>query len=377
VKISRIQTFKFWADWKNWMFVKVETDEGLHGWGEASLAGPIEAVERTIHDIAASLIGKDPSGAERHWQAIYHSWRWRNGPVQATAQSAIDIALWDLEGKRLGAPVYRLLGGPYTDRVRGYASHWLHNVTTPEAAHAGAKEAVRRGFTAFKWNPFKGHAMRCSEQETILHETSLMEAARDGAGPSVDIFCDLGERLSPRTAVAAAQAFAPFRPSFFEEPLPYENPRAMIELKRHMPVPIATGEHFSNRWEFRELVEGGGVDFLQPDICHGGGITELKRIAAFADMHFLMMAPHNSGGPISTLATMHLLASIPNGYILEQMEDERELRNSICTDPVVFENGYFLLPSGPGLGTDLNLDAIKERAFKPHPTKHSPISLWY
>jgi galactonate dehydratase len=377
VKISRIETFKFWAEWKNWMFVKVETDDGLHGWGEASLAGPIEAVEQTIHLMGEALIGKDPSGVERHWQALYHSGRWRNGPVHATALSALDIALWDIEGKRLGVPVYRLLGGPYTDRVRGYASHWLHNVTTAEAAHAGAKEAVRRGFTAFKWNPFRGHALRQGEYETIVHETSLMEAARDGAGPAADIFCDLGERLSVRTAIAAAEAFKPYRVGFFEEPLPYENPQKMIELKKLMPVPLATGEHFSNRWEFRELIEGGGADFIQPDICHGGGITELKRIAAYADMHFTMVAPHNSGGPISTLATMHLLASIPNGYILEQMEDERELRNSISTNPVKFENGYFILPTEPGLGTDLNLEAIADRSFRKHPVRHVTASHWY
>jgi len=147
--------------------------------------------------------------------------------------------------------------------------------------------------------------------------------------------------------------------------------------KQKIKVPLAAGEHFSNRWEFREVVEGRGIDFLQPDVCHGGGITELKRIAAYADMHYLMMAPHNSGGPISTLATLHVLASIPNAYILEQMEDERQLRDSICTEPLVFDKGYFLLPKSPGLGTDLKLDALKEHAFKRHPPRHSTASLWY
>src|SRR5690606_2872130 len=161
------------------------------------------------------------------------------------------------------------------------------------------------------------------------------------------------------------------RPAFFEEPVPYENARALIDLKQKIKVPLAAGEHFSNRWEFREVVEGRGIDFLQPDVCHGGGITELKRIAAYADMHYLMMAPHNSGGPISTLATLHVLASIPNAYILEQMEDERQLRDSICTEPLVFDKGYFLLPKSPGLGTDLKLDALKEHAFKRHPPRHS------
>lgn len=377
MKVARIETFKFWAKWKNWLFVKVETEDGLYGWGEASLAGPIEAVEHAIHELGQILIGRDPGGVERHWQAMYHAWRWRGGAVQSTAQSALDIALWDLEGKRLGVPVYRLLGGPFADRFRVYASHWLPEVDTPEAAYEGAREAVRRGFTAFKWNPFKNPGFRGQEGAAISREAALMEAARDGAGPSVDIFCDLGERLSPRTALAAAHAFQPFRPGFFEEPIPYENAKAMIALKQQMPLPIATGEHLMNRWEFRELVEGMGADILQPDLCHGGGITEVKRVATLAESHFLTIAPHNSGGPIATLASLHLVASIPNFYILEQMEAERALRDSICTDPLQLDNGHYLLPTKPGLGTDLDFTAIAEATGRPVPSRYTTASRWY
>ncbi|CDN51958.1 mandelate racemase/muconate lactonizing enzyme family protein [Neorhizobium galegae] len=377
MKIARIETFRYWAKWKNWIFVRVETDDGLHGWGEASLAGAVDAVERSIHELGQVLIGQDAGGVERHWQAMFHTWRWRGGAIQSTAQSALDIALWDLEGKRLGVPVYRLLGGPFHTRIRAYASHWLGDVKTAEEAHAGAREAVRLGFTAFKWNPFKSPRFRTHEAETIMHDTALMEAARDGAGPGVDIFCDLGERLSARTALAAARSFAPFRPGFFEEPLPYENAKAMIALKQQMPVPIATGEHLMNRWEFRELVEGMGADILQPDLCHGGGITEVKRIATFAESHFLTMAPHNSAGPIGTAASLHLAASIPNFYILEQMEGEREMRDSICTDPLIIEDGYYLLPTKPGLGTDLDFTAIADRASQPLPIRHTTASRWH
>lgn len=377
MKITRIETFKFWSDWKNWMFVKVETDEGLYGWGEASLAGPLDAVESVIHEMGEMLIGKDPSGVERHWQALYHTWRWRNGPVQATALSALDIALWDIEGKRLGVPVYRLLGGPYTDRIRGYASHWLYHARTPEDAYEGAREAVRRGFSAFKWNPLRSADIRANEYEGLQKAAAMMEAARDGAGPSVDIFCDMGEKLSARTAIATAKTLAPFRPGFFEEVLPYENAAAMAALKQQICVPLATGEHFSNRWEVREIIERSAVDFLQPDVCHSGGITEVKRIAAHADTYFLMMAPHNSGGPISTLATMHLMASIPNAYILEQMEDERALRDAVSTNPVRFEDGHFILPDTPGLGTDLNLDVLKDRSSRKQTARSSTRSLWF
>lgn len=377
MKIARIETFRFWARWKNWLFVRVETDDGLHGWGEASLAGAIEAVDSAVHELGQVLIGQEAGGVERHWQAMYHAWRWRGGTIQSTAQSALDIALWDLEGKRLGVPVYRLLGGPYTDRVRAYASHWLPNVETPEEAFEGAREAVRRGFTAFKWNPFKNGNLRRGEGDALVHETSLMEAARAGAGAGVDIFCDLGERLSARTALAAAREFAPFRPGFFEEPVPYENARAMIALKQQMPVPVATGEHLLSRWEFRELVEGAGADVLQPDLCHGGGITEVKRVASFADAYYLTIAPHNSGGPIATLASLHLVASIPNFYILEQMEYERDLRDAICTEPPRIVEGHFELPTAPGLGTDLDFTAIADQSARRVETRYTSASRWY
>ncbi len=377
MKIARIQTFRYWARWKNWLFVRSETDDGLHGWGEASLAGAIDAVDKAIHELGEVLIGREAGGVERHWQAMYHAWRWRGGSIQATAQSALDIALWDLEGKRLGVPVYRLLGGPFTYKVRAYASHWLPDVDTPEAAHEGAREAVRRGFTAFKWNPFKNGKFRTHEAETIRHDAALMEAARDGAGPNIDIFCDLGERLSPRTALAAAREFAPFRPGFFEEPVPFENARAMIELRRQLPVPLATGEHLATRWDYRELVEGSGADILQPDLCHGGGITETKRVASLAETYFMTIAPHNSGGPIATLASLHLLASIPNGYILEQMEAERTMRDSICTEPLKLVDGYFILPDTPGLGTDLDFSALADQPPRPVPTRYTTHSRWY
>jgi len=377
LRIARVETFRFWAKWKNWLFVRVEDEEGLHGWGEASLAGPIESVENAVHALGAMLVGHEAGGVERHWQAMYHAWRWRAGAIQSTAQSALDIALWDLEGKRLGVPVYRLLGGPYRERVRAYASHWLADVETSDEARDGAREAVRRGFTAFKWNPFKSPRFRSDEAAEIRREAALMEAARDGAGPDVDIFCDLGERLSARTALAAARAFAPFRPGFFEEPVPYENARAMIALKQQLPVPLATGEHLLTRWEVRELVEGCGADILQPDLCHGGGLTEVKRVAAFADTHYLTIAPHNSGGPIATAASLHLMAAIPNAYILEQMEAERPLRDALTTVPLILRDGYFDLPTGPGLGTDLDLAALADSPGRPHEGRYTTASRWY
>ena len=376
MRITRIETFKYWIEWCNWLFVRVETDEGVHGWGEGSIAGGIEAVEAAIQEIGRHLIGKDPAGVEAHWQSMYHTWRWRGGAVFNTALSALDIALWDIEGKRLGVPVYRLLGGPHRDRLRVYASHWLSGVRTPEEAAAGAREAVQRGFTAFKWTAFRPPSLHEHEQRAIRHVVDLMAAAREAAGPDVDIFIECGEWLSPRTAVQVSEALAPYRPGWLEEPIPFENAAAMVQLQRDISIPIATGERLLSRWEFRELLIHNGCRVIQPDLMHAGGITEVRKIAAMADTWYIPVAPHNPGGPICNLAAMHLAASIPNFLILEQMEHERAMRDAVSTNPVRYADGYFELPTAPGLGSDLDLDMLREHAYQPHPSPQSSESLW-
>jgi galactonate dehydratase len=376
MQITAIETFAYWIKWCNWLFVKVSTDEGLVGWGEGSLHGAIASVEAAIHELGATLIGQDPAGVERHWHRMYHAWRWRGGPTLMTALGALDIALWDLEGKRLGVPVYRLLGGPYRAELRGYASHWLAGVTTPEQAYAGAQEAVRRGFSAFKWSPFDPTLLRTNEARAITQAAELMAAAREGAGPDVEIFIECAERLSPRSAILAAQALLPHRPGWFEEPIPFENPQAMVQLQRELPVSIATGERLLSRWEVQALLEGGGCRVLQPDVMHAGGITEVKRMAMLADTAYIPIAPHNPGGPICMLAAMHLAAAIPNFLILEQMEDERALRDELCTKPVPYQQGMFALPTMPGLGTDLLLDRLAEHQARPQPISGSSESHW-
>jgi len=377
MKITKIETFVHWIEWCNWLFVKVSTDEGVHGWGEGSLHGAIRSVETAIHELGAALIGEEPSGVERHWQRMYHAWRWRGGPTLMTAIGALDIALWDIEGKRLGVPVYRLLGGPYRERLRVYASHWLAGAKSPEAARAGARKAVELGFRGFKWSPFDAELLRRDETQAIARAAELMAAAREGAGEATDIYVECSERLSPRTAILAAESFAPSRPSWFEEPIPFENHAEMCRLQQRLRVPIATGERLLSRWEVRTLLEGGGCGILQPDVMHAGGITECKRIAAMADTFYVPIAPHNPGGPICNLAAMHLAAAIPNFHVLEEMEDERALRDRICTNPVVYNEGMFELPQAPGLGTDLNLDALASRPFRAQPISDRSESLWH
>ena len=376
MKIVKVETSKHWVDWCNWMLVRIETDDGLVGWGEASLHGALESVETAIREFSAHLVGEDPAGPERHWHRLYNAWRWRGGAVFMSALAGIDLALWDLEGKRLGVPVHRLLGGAHRTRLRVYASHWLRGARTPEDGHAAAREAVRRGFTAFKFSPLTREALKADEAGAIRRATEMMAAAREGAGPDVDIFIECSELLTPRTAVMLDRAFAPYRPGWFEEPVPFENAKVMAQLQRDIATPIATGERLLSRHEFRELLEGAGCRILQPDLMHAGGLTEVRRIASFADTYYVPIAPHNPGGPICTIASMHLAAAIPNFYILEQMEPQREARDRASRPAIRFEDGAFVLPDAPGFGLEPDLGMLRDYPFQPQPRSERGGALW-
>jgi galactonate dehydratase len=203
-----------------------------------------------------------------------------------------------------------------------------------------------------------------------------MAAAREGAGPDADIFIECSELLSPRLAIRMDDVLAPYRPGWFEEPIPFENARAMVQLQRAIRTPIATGERLLSRYEYRELLEGGGCRIIQPDLMHAGGLSEVRRIAALAETWYIPVAPHNPGGPICTMAAMHLAAAIPNFFILEQMEPQRETRDRASKPPVQFESGHFLLPTAAGLGIEPDLAALASLQFKPQPRNERPGSLW-
>jgi galactonate dehydratase len=358
--VKRIETFKYCVGWVNWVFVKVTDSDGAHGWGEASLHGPITPVLAAITEYQAHLVGQEATGPERHWHRLYNAWRWRGGAVYMTALSAIDTAMWDLEARRLGVPVYRLLGGPHRTKLPVYASHWLQGVLTPEAAYEKAQEAMRRGFRGFKWCPFDYELLRSDFHGSITRVRELMAAAREGAGPAAEIYIECSELLSPRTAPIMIDALLPFRPAWIEEPFPFENAKAIARLQAESPIPVAVGERLLSRYEFRELLESGGCRVVQPDIMHGGGFTELRRIAALADTYQVLVAPHNPGGPICTAASMHLAAAVPNFLVLEQIEPDRELRDRASTNPIALKDGHFHLSDLPGLGLEPKLDALAD-----------------
>jgi len=376
MKITKIETFKFWVDWCNWLFVRITADDGTVGWGEASLHGAIESVETAIQEFAPHLVGQDPAGPQAHWHRLYNAWRWRGGAVFMSALAALDIALWDLEGKRLGVPVHRLLGGAHRERLKVYASHWIRGTDEPENAFKAAQEAVRRGFGGFKCTPFTREGLSENESRALRRAVEVVAAAREGAGVDAEIFIECSELLSPRLTVMLDGLLAPYRPGWFEEPVPFENARAMAQLQRDIRTPIATGERLLSRYEYRELLESAGCRIIQPDLMHAGGLTEVRRIADMADTYYVSVAPHNPGGPICTMAAMQLAAAIPNFFILEQMEPQRAARDRASRPAVVFEDGHFLVPQTPGLGIEPDLEALKDFAFQPQPRNERRGALW-
>lgn len=372
MKISRIETFAGWAHYCNWLFLRVETDDGLVGWGEATLPGPLSAVEGVINELAPLFVGEHFEGVEVAWQKAYHAWRWRGGAVSQTAVSAFDIAFWDLEAKALGVPVHRLLGGALRQDVPCYSSH--HMWTDPETAERDAKEVAAKGYTGLKWVLLSIWNNR-EIASSIDLAVDIMAAAREGAGQDVQLFIDCSEVLTVDTARRLARALEPYDIGFLEEPVPFENPKAMLRLRDEIDIPFATGERLLSRWEFRELIEDGGPIILQPDVMHCGGLTEARKIASAAETYYLPISPHNAAGPVSSAAAVHLGLTVPNFMLLETMDDERATRDRLCVDPIVCENGVISRPDAPGLGVELNVEELRKLTYKPSPAGKAP-KLW-
>ncbi|MEX2426444.1 MAG: mandelate racemase/muconate lactonizing enzyme family protein, partial [Thermomicrobiaceae bacterium] len=299
------------------------------------------------------------------------------GPTLMSAMAALDIALWDIEGKRLGVPVSRLLGGQVRNSLRVYASHAFDGVQNASEERDRIQEFQRRGYAGFKFVAFDADSMRRNENRALAHAAERMAAMREAAGDDMEIYIECAERLSPRTVRQAARLFEPYRPAWFEEPIPFENIEEMGRVQSEISIPVATGERLLHRWDFSRLLDSGGCRVIQPDLMHAGGITEVRKIAMLADMHYVPVAPHNPGGPIATLATMHLSAAIPNFLVLEQMEQERAIRDAISTRPVQIVNGHFVVPTEPGLGTEIDVDRLKDYPFRPQPQSGIRSTVWH
>ncbi len=363
MKITDLQVMRMGSEGtNNWLFVKIETDAGIHGWGEASLQYKDDALTGEFAAFKRFLLGKDPFEIERIWTSLYRRVTWSGGAVTTSAISAIDLALWDIKGKVLGVPVYELLGGKSHDKIRMYANGWPRKNNTPEGIAEGVKRVVDQGYEALKFYPFRGAQVATIER--IQHGVALVEAAREAAGSQIEIGIDIRARLNIWSARRVAQELEPYNIAWMEEPILWDNPEALAQFAREVNVPIATGEQLYTRWDFRTLLELNAVGIIQPDICHAGGITELKKIAAMAETYYVTVAPHNSNGPISTIASLHLDLCIHNSLMQEIFVSSIDRYNKVLTQPIEVIDGHCVPPAGPGWGVELREDVMEQ-----HPPK--------
>jgi galactonate dehydratase len=344
-----------------WLFVKISTDEGLAGWGEASLEGSSDVVRTAVRALGEALVGRDPAPIEDHWQTMTKGGFYRGGPVLSSAVAGIDCALWDLAGKALGVPVYRLLGGPVRDRVRIYG--WVGGDDPAEVAEAVGAQ-VGAGLTAVKMNASGrlAHLPTAADTDGILHRAA---AAREVLGPDRDLAIDFHGRVSAPAARRLLPLLEPFHPLFVEEPvLPGNNHAALARLVAGSSTPIATGERLFSRWDFLPVLQAG-VAVVQPDVAHAGGISEVRRIAALAETFDVALAPHCPLGPLALAACLQVDFATPNLLIQEQSLGIHYNLDSDLLDYLIdpsvftFRDGHIERTERPGLGVEVDEAAVR------------------
>jgi galactonate dehydratase len=366
MRITGVTTRRMWAGTRNWLFVRIETDEGLHGWGEGSLEWWEDAVEAAIGVLERQLVGQDPRRVGALHFDLLRRTGWRGGPVHGSALSAIDQALWDIAGKARGVPVYELLGGALRERVRAYASGG-YSCDDPAEAVELARSWTGRGFGALKANPAESRRTPI-DNAAVDRTVAVMDAVRAALGPGVDLLLDCHGSPTPPMGLRLAEAIAPFRPLFLEEPVQSGDLEALLEVSRKSPVPIATGEKLVSREEFRPIVDRRAASVIQPDLSHAYGLTGVLRIAQLAEDRQVWVAPHNSCGPVGTAAALHLDAVIPNFLIQEIGTYALPFVDQIAPGAFTLRDGYFDLPTAPGLGVDLD-----EAAIAANPPRAMPL----
>lgn len=364
MKIAKMETFHVAP---RWLFLKITTDEGYYGWGEPVLEGHSRTVEAAINELSHILIGANPLQIEHLWQMMYRGSFYRGGPILMSAISGIEQALWDIKGRYYQMPIYEMLGGMCRDRIRMYG----HLKPTAIAGDFPiqkmldiAKNRQKAGFTIVKYSVIPP-ILPIDTWQQLDSIVERFAAVRETVGKSIDIAVDFHGRVSPAMAKQLCKALEPYHPFFVEEPCLPENPGMIIDLAKSTSIPIATGERLFTRWGFRELLESRAIAVFQPDISHAGGIFELRKIAAMAEMNYASIAPHNPLGPISLAACLQLDACCPNCLVQEHpgMPDGRDLGVGILKTPFQIEDGCLPIPNGPGLGIEVDEDALKDHAY--------------
>ena len=376
MKITGLKTFVIGSSWRNLILLRLETDEpGLYGvgeatvqWGDEGMLGYLVSLEKRY------LIGEDPRDIEALWERVYRNEYWRRDFFVCSALGGVEMACWDILGKSLGVPVWRLLGGKCRDRIRAYANGWYQVERTPETIAERAKAVVKMGYTAMKIDPFGAGSYEMTEKEKC-ESVEIIRSVREAVGDGIDLFVEMHGRFSAHTAIDMCHRLSEFKPGWFEEPVPPENTDALLEVRRAVAplgIPVAAGERLFTRHLYLDLFRERAVDIVQPDVCHAGGISETRKIAAMAEAHYMPVAPHNACSPVGTMASLHVAACTPNFKIQETFDDMVEpwVRDAIIGRPEVVE-GHFALPDKPGLGVDLNEDVISA-----HPPMEGFMDFW-
>jgi galactonate dehydratase len=372
MKIAAVETLVVNARMRNWIFVKVTTDEGIVGWGETTTEWRTRAVVGAVEDLAPLVEGQDPFQIEGLWQSMARHGFWPTGIVDASAQSGIDQALHDVKAKALGVPIYELLGGAVRNRIRCY-DHLGGG--DPDAVYAdpdprrfaeAAQASVERGFDAIKVLPLPVQNLLPSTG-AAKRAAAVLEAIREAVGDSVDVMVDLHGRTTEAGAIEVGHALEPYEPWFIEEPVGPGFTRSLPRIAAAIHTPLAMGERLVGRREFLPVLEAGGVAVIQPDVCHCGGVSELRRIAALAETFGVALAPHNPLGPVATAHNLHVAAATPNWLIQEQMLNAAAWADEVVTAPITIEGGYARLPEGPGLGLEVDEAAAARYPYQPEP----------
>ena len=363
--ITDVKPYPLWGGNRNYFFVKVETDAGLYGIGEGGLTWRENACAEAVHHLKSLLVGQDASRVEHLWQTMFRGGFFPADRVICSAIGAIDIALWDLRGKALGVPVYELLGGRVRDRVVCYP-----HVTgeTPEQLAERSQALVADGWRFIRFGvPSQGASFDPSR--AVRQAVAQFAAIREAVGPDVEICIDAHTRLDLPDAVRLCRALEPYRPYFVEDPLRSENPHSFHALVRHVAVPLAAGEQFATKWEFRELIESDLIQYCRVDLCICGGITESRKVAGWCETHYVALAPHNPLGPVSTAACLHLDLATSNFGVQELPRIPGTILPEVFPIQVPYADGHLLPPDRPGLGVEFNEDAAQDCVVR---LGHSP-----
>lgn len=365
MRITRATTYVVGNPWKNWLFVRLDTDQaGLYGLGEGTLNAFARTVEAAIHELAPRYEGMDPFQIETIVQRMTRDVYSEGGQIHMNAVAAIEIACWDIIGKVTGRPIYDLIGGRYHDTLPAYANGWYTGPRTPEAFADRAIEVIRAGYKALKFDPF-GAAWRTMSPVERRLSLDIVRAVRDAVGPEIELMIEGHARFSVAEAIWVGERLAEFNPTWFEEPTQHLKIDATAEVARRITVPVATGESFTSHHQVAELLAHNSVHILQPDPCNMGGIWRTRQVCAMADAHYAVVAPHQAQGPLVTAACVQIGAATPN-LLVQELFDEFNVawEREIVTPPVEVRDGRIVIPDRPGLGVDLNWRELDRHPYR-------------